>query len=244
MIERFLDEGYTFKNLSRKVSQRSLITGKMVPLDEDTTWLEQLKSKGYVNHYYGDLISGTILESWKIDGRGWDSYGDARSRGEKILEEVESAIRVLSGEMWSITVSLGKTDPYTEFSHHHKNATVFDICRRYFMADGPDYDHDRGVSCQLSMNCDQKFGDVIKTLKITELWEHTIVFLVINGEQRKIFSISGGYIPTKFLSRANNDLRSFLDVVPSILSVVGFSSSQLKSLKLDGFPVLEINAPN
>jgi len=240
-IERFLSEGYTFKNLSSKISQKSLMTGKMVPRDKGTTWLEQLKSKGYVNHYYGDWMSGGMIESWKIDGRGWDSYGDLHSRGEKILEEVKSAIRILTGEMWSITVSLTNTDPYTGFSQHAKNATVFEACSRYFSEDGSDYDHDRGVNCQMSMKCDEKFGDVIKTLKNTELWEHTMVFLVINGEQSNMFSISGGYLPAKFLSKTNNDRRSFLDIVPSILSVAGFSDSQLKSLKLDGVPIVEIN---
>jgi len=240
-MNEFLKEGYTFKNINEKFSWNSLITGKKVaasnksPLDvKSATFVEHLKSKGYKNYYYGN---------WLKSGKGMRESNRAINNSEdQVLEEVESDIRELRDEMWSIIVALTKSDSYSEYTHHSNKTVVYENCRHYFKAGSPDHDHDRGVTCQRSMACDEKFGKVLETLRNIGFWEHTIIALVTVGQQKNILSIGGGSLPAKFLSRTNEDLHSFVNVVPTILALAGFSGSDLSNLKLEGFPVISVNS--
>jgi len=241
-MKDFFKEGYTFKNVNEEFSWSSLIAGRKVAKQaihesqfdiKSAAFLEGLKSKGYKNYYYGNSLKS---------GRGiWESNKAINNSEDLVLEEVQSDIRELRDEMWSITVALTKSDSYSGYTHHSNKTAVYDSCRHYFKAGSPDYDHDRGVSCQKSMACDEKFGKVLETLRTTGFWEHTIVALVTVGQEKNRFSLGGGSVPAKFLSRTNEDLHSFLNVVPTILALAGFSESELASLKLDGFPVMRVN---
>jgi len=223
-----LKEGYTFKQLLDQQSLNSIVTGRKA--QEGFAWVEQLRLKGYTNHYYGNLIFDK--------GMGWHSAKAINSE-DQILDEVLSAFRQLKSERWSITVGLTNSNANTEYHHHSKNATAYEICSRYFK-DGPEFNHAIGVSCQRSMKWDAMIGEVLQTLRSTEVWEDTIVILVLAGEQN-VFSISGGALPAKFFGRTNGDIHSLLDVVPTILSVAGFSDSQLRLAKLGGVSVISLN---
>lgn len=240
-MKEFFKEGYTFKNINEKFSLSSLITGKKLAATKESlfdiksaTFVEELKSKGYKNYYYGN---------WLKSGEGiWESNRAVNNSEDLVLEEVESDIRKLRDEMWSITVALTKSDSHPGYKHHSNKTALYDTCRHYFKSGSPDYDHDRGVSCQRSMACDEKFGKVLETLRTIGFWEHTIVALVTVGQQKNILSVGGGSLPAKFLSRTNGDLHTFVNVVPTILALAGFSATDLANLKLDGFPVISMNS--
>jgi len=236
-VGKVLKEGYTFTNLTKKHSLNSLISGSTV-MQKAFPWVEQLRSKGYINQYYGGWLFGTNMEASNFDGRGWHTYRAINNHEEQILDEVQTAIRMLRDERWTITVGLSKPDADAGFRHHSKNSKIYQICSRYFKEGGPDFNHDRGVTCQNSMKSDEKIGEVFQTLKSSGVWEQTIVMLVIVGDRENMFSINGGALPAKFLSTINKDPHSFLDVVPTILSVAGFTDSQLRRVKLNGLPVV------
>lgn len=178
----------------------------------------------------------TVIDWWRNKDAANPKLGVTGD--DLIIEEVQSHLRSLEDEMWSMTVSLTKPDSYTGFAPHGTNTAVYDACSRYFQEGGVDFDYDHGVSCQWSKEYDEKVGQVLETLKSTELWEHTIVVLVSAGN---VFSIGGGALPAKFLSRTNEDLHSMVDVVPTIMAVAGFSDAELVDAKLDGFAVIDIN---
>jgi len=238
-MKEFFNEGYTFRNINDKFSWSSLISGRKVAAQESqfdlksATFVEQLKSKGYKNYYYGN---------WLKSGRGiWESNRAINSSEDLVLEKVQSDIREFRDEMWSITVALTKSDSYSGYTHNSNKTAVYDTCMHYFKAGSPDYDHDRGVSCQRSLACDEKFGKVLETLRTTGFWENTIVAVVTIGQDKNMFSVNGGSVPAKFLSRTNEELHSFVNVVPTILALAGYSESELESLKLDGFPAIRID---
>jgi len=232
-MNEFFQEGYTFNNINEKFSWSSLIAGRLQFDKKTATFVEHLGSKGYKNYYYGNWL--------KSAGGTWDSNKVINNSEDLVLEEVQSDIWMLNDEMWSITVALTKSDSRSRFRHHSNKTAVYDTCRHYFKAGSLDYDHSRGVSCQRSMTCDEKFGKVLETLRTTGLWEHTMVVLVTVGEQKNMFSIGGGSLPAKYFRRTNKDVHSFLNVVPTILALSGFSESELANLNLDGFPVISVN---
>jgi len=84
----------------------------------------------------------------------------------------------------------------------------------------------------------------LKTLKSTDLWMRTIVVFVHIGEQKNFFSLSGGALPANLISRTNEDRHSIQDVVPTILSIGGFSDVELARVNFDGFAVFRINQNN
>jgi hypothetical protein len=239
-VEKFLKEGYTFRNLTKKHSLNSLISGRTV-VQKAFSWVQQLRSRGYINHYYGKWLFGKSAKAWNFDGRGWQNYRVINNHQDQILDEVQTAINMLSEERWSITVGLTKSDAYTGFHHNSKNFTIHEICSRYFKDGGHEFNHDLGVSCVRSIRSDEKIGEVLHTLRSTGVWEQTIVMLIIIGDQKNMLSIGGGALPANFFRTVNKDLTSFLDVVPTILSVAGFTESQLQLVKLKGLPLISFN---
>jgi len=228
-VSKFLREGYTFKNLNREFTLRSLITGKMTTTQVSGTHTlsETLRSKGYNNYFYGNIIYGKDVEFEKAIGSGYDFYG-FNLTDDQILKEVLSDLRMREDEMWSITVSLGNPErrAVAESTVGNKN------CSRYINVSSTSFDRYHGVSCHSIMGYDKKLGQVLRTLKSTELWKRTIVVLAIGGKLKNMFSISGGALPSKYVSTSDEDIHSFLDLIPTILALTGFSESELAALKL------------
>lgn len=237
-VSKFLREAYTFKNLKYEFSFRSMMTGKMATTraSETNTFAEKLRLKDYKNYYYGNGISVDDMEFGKAIGRGYDFYG-SNLTDDQLVKEVISNLQMRGDEMWSITVSFKNTGRRNDFIARSESTANYKNCSGYFNVNSINFDRKRGVSCQRSMGYDKKVGQVLQTLKSTELWKHTIVVLAIGGNLRNMFSLSGGALPSKYLRTSNADVHSFLDLVPTILAVAGFTDSELVALELDGFPV-------
>jgi len=252
-VDEFLTEGYTFNNLKNQFSLAALLTGKNLNQnylqDSVPTWAEQIGAKGYKNYYYGSWMIDTEVKLSTPLNRGWDFfYGTAfhadgvdskyMTEDDLIMEKVQSRLQKIEDLKWSITVNW--TAPFVHDGIEDVDETetpVFGACSRYFLIGGTDFDYQKGVRCQWTMEYDTMFGKVLETLKSTGLWSQTIVLFVIGGRKNSIFSVNGGALPGILLSRTNEDRHSMLDVVPTILAVCGFSDQEVASAKLDGFPI-------
>jgi len=139
---------------------------------------------------------------------------------------------------WSMTVSFSSSgDGYAPF-----NETTAS-CKKYFDQKTRYYNFERGLACQWIWDNDKKVGILIDEIKKTDLWSDTIVVLTNfnSNDKRAIFSIGGGALPAQLVSSTNKDLHSVVDIAPTIMAIAGFSDGDLKSAKLDGVNVIDIN---
>jgi len=351
-MDEFMEESHTFTNLHTQPSKGSLMTGQwshklgmtktLEACDEGhidldiPTWAEQLKLKGYNNHYYGKWNLGA--DSWQATplGRGWDSfYGslnrpdglehgdggswvkregacDAKPRSsfeaqshshclvkcygsdhatfeettcqcysdtdctkasedsyvytrlsqkdvaidwwkdkepanpgvgmtsdDLILNELLEDFKELkSDESWTITVSLAA--PGTGFA---PLSDTSDSCKNYFNERSKEFNFQRGLTCQLMSDVDQKIGTVVDELKKTAVWEDTIVILTNfkSDDDKTIFSIGGGALPAHLVSSINGDLHSVVDMTPTIMAIAGFSDDEMENAAIDGVNLIDIN---
>jgi len=244
-VDDFLKESYTFNNLESQLTWGSVITGKMMPvqtvdsLEEGhfqitgVTLVEKLIAKGYKNYYHGNWMWDSAIKSWKSFWQGWDFfYGNVDHRNQ-ISKAIQSTLQLNGDKSWYMTVGLTKPNLGAELETEEMNPDVYDDCSRYFLEGSTYFDYARGVSCQWSMENDEIFGQILEILKTTEQWEHTLVVLLIIGEE-PMFSIGGGALPAELLSRTDEDPHSFLDIAPTILSISGDSDFELE---LDGVDV-------
>jgi len=246
----FLKESYTFSNLRSQFTWGSVMTGKMLSAQADesheddsqingVTLVEKLMTKGYKNYHYGNWIWDTAIDSWKSFWNGWDFFYGTVDQRNQIAKSVETTLRKHSGAAWYMTVGLTTPNLDADLGTKEMKPDVYDVCSRYFLVDSDDFDYARGVSCQWSMENDEMFGKVLEILKTSEQWEHTLVVLISIGEQEPMFSIGGGALPAELLSRINEDSHSFLDIAPTILSIAGFSDSELEGANMEGVDVFD-----
>jgi len=245
-VNDFLEESYTLTNLQSQLTWSSVITGKMKPnqnvdsreeghlLTTEITFVQKLMSKGYKNYYYGNWMWDSAIDSWKSFWHGWDFfYGNVDHRSQ-ISESIRSTFQLHGGKAWYMTVGLTKPNLTAEIATHEMNPDVYDDCSQYFLLGSTHFDYVGGVSCQWGMENDEMFGQILEILKTAEQWEHTVVVLVIIEGKKPLLSIGGGAIPAELLFRTDEDPHSFLDIAPSILSIAGFSDSELGSDNLEG----------
>jgi len=258
-VDQFFMEGYTFNNLKNQFSLSTLLTGKNVfsqPMQDGAmTWAEQIRAKGYKNYYYGSWMINSGNKVSTPVNRGWDFFfGTAYhpngtdfkyiTDDDQIMEKVQSHLLTIKDDKWSLTVNWTAPFEHNEVRMTNTNTPVFWPCSRYFQVGGTDFDYQRGVICQWTMEYDSMFGKVLKSLKSAGLWSRTIVIFVIGGRKDSIFSFNGGALPKILRNRTNEDRHSMLDVVPTILAVSGFSDREVVSAKLDGFPISGMSVNN
>jgi len=249
-FDDFLKESYTFNNLQSQLTWGSLMTGKMIPVQDDesregghsqingVTLVEKLMRKGYKNYYYGTWMWDAAIDSWKSFWHGWDFFYGTIDHRNQIAESVQTTLAKHVDTAWYMTVSLTTPNLDADLGIQEMKPDVYDVCSPYFLVGSTDFDYARGVSCQWSMENDEMFGQVLEIIKSAEQWEHTVVVLIDMGEQEPMFSIGGGALPAELISRINEDTHSFLDIAPTILSIAGFSDSELEVGNLEGVDVL------
>lgn len=249
-VDEFLTEGYTFNNLKHETSLSSLVTGRNL-LSQPTpsspknlpegvmTWAELIRTKGYKNYYYGNWIfnSETLNRGWDVFfGTAHDSdLADVKHNRieNSIMEKVQSRLQMIKDDKWSIAVNW--TAPFVHTKG--KNFPDSEACSQFFKLGSANFDYQRGVKCQWTVEFDTRFGKLMNTLKSTGLWSKTIVLFVIGGHKNSILSINGGALPAIYLNRTDEVVHSMLDAVPTILTVGGLSDLEIATAKLDGFPI-------
>jgi len=145
--------------------------------------------------------------------------------GEKVLSD----ILTVDDEMWMMTVSLTKPDSLHKLPINPIDNPVYDVCNTY--GGRSNHDHGRDVNCLWRMEFDWNFGEMLEALKVSSLWDHTIVMLVIPGEKENLLAVNGGALPAEFLNRVDTDYRSLVDVVPVMLEFGAFSEPEFENLK-------------
>jgi len=262
VVDEFLREGYTFNNVKQRSVLASSITGKTaiprsaVAMNQGVgTLAEKLRSKGYINYYYGSWMDNSEFKASTPLKQGWNfSYETERQQlgadfkmiitdEDVIMEKVQSRLQMINDERWTITVNwtISRANNGVEVNG---SKTPIGPCSRYFQVGGAEFNYHRGLSCQVTIGHDATFGKVLETLKTTGLWMKTIVVFVITGQRKNVFSMSGGALPANLLNRTNEYPYSMQDIVFKILSISGFSDLELGGVKLEGFPVFGMNQLN
>jgi len=261
-VNKYFMEGYTFNNLENQFSLANLLTGNHVFIqpklsnqnhleDDQITWAEKLQAKGYKNYFYGSWMINSEDKLFTPLNRGWDFFFGTtfhlggtdnwnRTADNQIMEKVQARLQTIKDEKWSITVNWTAPFAQNEVRMKGRSTPVYWACSRYFKVGGADFDYQRGVRCQWTMEYDSMFGKVLKTLKSTGLWSKTIVMFVIGGRKDSIFSVSGGALPKILHNRTNGDRHSMLDLVPKILAIGGISDHEVASGTLDSFPIVNM----
>jgi len=249
-LDDFLKESYTFNNVQSQLTWGKLMTGKMTPIQtvdsheahlpiNSAKLVEKLITKGYKNYYYGNWMWDSTIDSWNFLSRGWDLSNGTVDHFNSVTEAIQSTLQLQGDALWYMTVGLTKPELDAEFGTQKMKPDVYEDCARYFLVGSTDFNYVRGVSCQWSMKNDEIFGQVLEIIKATQQWEHTVVVLVITGEEEELmFSIGGGALPAELLSRTNEDPHNFLDIAPTILSIAGFTDSELAIENLDGVDLM------
>merc|ERR1719193_1102236 len=244
-VDDFLKESYTFNNLESQLTWGSVMTGKMIPVQivdslqegnfqiTGVTLVEKLIAKGYKNYYHGTWMWDAAIDSWKSFWNGWDFFYGTIDHRNHIAQSIQTTLQKHDDTAWYMTVSLTTPNLNADLGAQEMKPDVYDVCSPFFLVGSTDFDYARGVSCQWSMENDEIFGQILEILKTTEQWEHTLVVLLIIGEE-PMFSIGGGALPAELLSRTDEDPHSFLDIAPTILSISGDSDFELE---LDGVDV-------
>jgi len=229
-VDQFLKEGYTLNGSA----SGSLVAGKIFRSglfhnQGLSSWAELLRLKGYSNYYYGSWMAGSEDKVSTPEKQGWDFFDE-----DVIMEKVQSRLQTIKDEKWFIAVNWTISDKDIGLMVNGSKAS-FDRCTRYFKFPGAELNYHHGLSCHCTIGYDAIFGEVRETLESTRQWMKTLVVFVVAGQQKNIFSMGGGALPSS--NNKDRYLTSTQDVVRKILSVSGFSDLELRSLRMDGSPV-------
>merc|ERR1719419_1867779 len=125
-----------------------------------------MRSKGYTNYYYGNWMLDADSRKSTPLLRGWDFfYGTAQQpdgvnprlgvpSDDLIMKKVQSRLRVLDDEKWTITLNWTNADSYIKFKTNVTSPAVFDACRRYFTVGGTNFNYEQGIRCQWTFEHD------------------------------------------------------------------------------------------
>jgi len=172
----------------------------------------------------------TVIDWWKDFKPAHPKQGVTGD--ELIVDEVISRFENIDGNKWTVTLSFSAPNSSMSFAPYD----VRGACGKFFKVD-----YDLGVRCQRMSDYDAGVGRVLAKLKSSGLWDDTVViFTNVNsgGIAKDILSIGGGAVPAEFLGTTNNDPSSLVDVAPTIMSMTGYSTSDLRSTGVEGISLM------